>query len=99
MAFKEKTIKVLKDEDLDTEMGLALLTNESIDKLGLTVGQTLVLKNLVKSKGKMPPSCSIEVRNLCKDACKRWVRNQDHHSGTSGIEINPNDTCRSRNRC
>ena len=28
---KEKTIKVLKDEDLDTEMGLALLTNESID--------------------------------------------------------------------
>ena len=40
--LKEKTIKVLKDEDLNTEIGLAHLTNESIDKLGLTVGQTLV---------------------------------------------------------
>ena len=29
------------------------------------------------------------MRNLCKDACERWIRNQDHHSGTSGIEINP----------
>ena len=86
--LKEKTIKVLKDEDLDTEMGLALLTNESIDKLGLTLGQTLVLKNLVNSKGKMPPSCPIEVRNLCKDACEKWIRNQDHYSDTSGIKIN-----------
>ena len=65
-------------------MGLALLTNEIIDKLGLTVGQTLV-----NSKGKMPPSCPIEGRNLCKDACERWIRNQDHYSGTSGIKINP----------
>ena len=37
----------------------------------------------------MPPSCPIEVRNLCNDARKRWTRNQDHHSGTSGIKINP----------
>ena len=47
------------------------------------------LKNLVNSKDKMPPSCPIEVRNLCKDACERWIRNQDHHSVTSAIEINP----------
>ena len=31
--LKEKTIKGLKDEDLDTEMGLALLNNEIIDKV------------------------------------------------------------------
>ena len=69
-------------------MELTLLTKESIGKLGHTVGQTLVLKNLVNS-GKMPPSCPIEVWNLCKDACERWIRNQNHHSDTSGIDINP----------
>ena len=47
LGLKEKTIDLLREEDLDTIDMLKLLKNEDIRKLMISMGQKLVLKNIL----------------------------------------------------